>query len=390
MKPVRVRILPWGCDKHSELCIALFSAKNGVSKSHVRVRQGVKEMENLRNLADQVLLDQTSALVQVERETTTQILHHLQEVERRRLFAKKGFSSLFSYCVESLGYSESSAQRRISSMRLLKSLESEAAQAVESKIQEGSLSLSVLAQAQTFFQEEAKVNQVYSPSEKKEVLCALEGKSTRAATRELQKLSSQELPPIKECFRPVGDGRTEIHLVVDQETLELLEKIKGLLSHSKPNIGWGELIHHIAQIAWQKLDPEREPANKKKSAIASQELQVKAHPVVPDQVRVHPTEKLPSNFAALPTPALKRERIPAALKREVWRKCNGRCSYIDSGTGKLCGSRHFLQIEHILPVALGGKNELSNCTLRCFSHNQLAAIEVFGHGVLEKYVASLR
>ncbi len=127
-------------------------------------------MEILRKLPDQVLLDQTSALVKVERETTTQILHHLQELERRRLFAVLGFSSLFSYCVESLGYSESSAQRRISSMRLLKSLEPEVAKEVETKIQEGTLSLSVLAQAQSFFQEEAKANHALSSLEKKEVL----------------------------------------------------------------------------------------------------------------------------------------------------------------------------------------------------------------------------
>jgi 5-methylcytosine-specific restriction endonuclease McrA len=347
-------------------------------------------MENLRKLTDQVLLEQTSTLVKVERETTTLVLHHLQEVERRRLFAKRGFSSLFSYCVEALGYSESSAQRRISSMRLLKSLEPEVALAVEMKIQEGSLSLSVLAQAQTFFQEEAKFNQGLSPSEKKEVLCALEGMSARAATRELQDRSSQEVSPIKEYTRPASHCRTEIHLVVDQATLERLEKIKGLLSHLNPNMGWGALVDHIAQIAWQKLDPAREPANRRKDVTCAQAGQAEVKPKSPPQSAMDSSENASTERAALPTSAVGRKRVSTALKREVWRKCDGKCSYVDSVTGKVCGSRQFLQIEHVVPVAHGGKNDIFNCTLRCFSHNQLAAIQVFGQSALEKHVPSLR
>jgi len=275
-------------------------------------------------------------------------------------------------------------------MRLLNSLEPEMAQAVEMKIQDGSLSLSVLAQAQTFFQEEAKTNQVYSPSEKKEVLCTLEGKSARAASRELQNLSSQELPPIKEYTRLASHGRTEIHLVVDQATLERLEKIKGILLHSKPNIRWGELVGDIAQIAWQKLDPTREPTSRRRSATTSLNPQAKVSPESLPQSDLHSNENPITDFATLPTSAVKRKQISATLKREVWRKCDSKCSYVDSVSGKLCGSDHFLQIEHLLPVALGGKNELSNCTLRCFSHNQLAAIQVFGQNALKKHVASLR
>ncbi len=344
-------------------------------------------MEILRKLPDQVLLDQTSALVKVERETTTQILHHLQELERRRLFAVLGFSSLFSYCVESLGYSESSAQRRISSMRLLKSLEPEVSKEVEIKIQEGSLSLSVLAQAQSFFQEEAKANHALSPLEKKEVLGMLDGKSARAATQELKNLSSQEVPPIREYARSASHDRTEIHLVVNQQTMETLEKIKGLLAHSHPNIGWGDLIGKISEIAWQKLDPSREPLSRKKNTTPLQEPSAEGttESSLMTKSDIHLVEQ-----TAVPTSAVKRERISTALKRDVWRKSEGKCTYVDSVTGKACNSRRFLQIEHLRPVALGGKNELSNCTLRCSVHNQLSAIQIFSQKKMEKYVPSLR
>ena len=48
-----------------------------------------------------------------EKETTTEIIRHLAEVDRRRLYASEGFSSLFDYAVNKLGYSNSAATRRI-------------------------------------------------------------------------------------------------------------------------------------------------------------------------------------------------------------------------------------------------------------------------------------
>ena len=41
------------------------------------------------------------------------------EIERRRLFAEKGYSSMFDYVVRGLKYSEPAAARRINSARVL-------------------------------------------------------------------------------------------------------------------------------------------------------------------------------------------------------------------------------------------------------------------------------
>ncbi len=73
-----------------------------------------------RTLSDENLLSQIRCLAAEERKLTTQVLELLREVERRRLFAGLGFSSLFEYAVKELGYSEASVSRRINSMRLLK------------------------------------------------------------------------------------------------------------------------------------------------------------------------------------------------------------------------------------------------------------------------------
>lgn len=89
---------------------------------------------NLRNVSDQVLLEKTENLVKQERELLTQVLHHLREIESRRLFSSLGFKSLFDYAVKKLGYSADQAARRISAMRLLKEIPE-----LEEKIESGAL-----------------------------------------------------------------------------------------------------------------------------------------------------------------------------------------------------------------------------------------------------------
>ena len=104
---------------------------------------------NLQGLSDQVLLQQTCDLAVREREVTLQVLHHLREVERRLLYAKLSYASLFEYAVKELKYSEGAAHRRISSMRLLKELPQ-----LEPRVEAGTLSLCALSQAQSFFRQE--------------------------------------------------------------------------------------------------------------------------------------------------------------------------------------------------------------------------------------------
>src|SRR4051812_27192776 len=99
---------------------------------------------NLKNLSDDTLLSQTRSFVEREREMTLQVLHHLKEAERRRLYASLAYSSLFDYVTRELGYCPGSACRRIDAMRLLKEMPE-----LEEKIQEGKLTLSTVARAQS-------------------------------------------------------------------------------------------------------------------------------------------------------------------------------------------------------------------------------------------------
>ncbi len=61
----------------------------------------------------------------------------------------------------------------------------------------------------------------------------------------------------------------------------------------------------------------------------------------------------------------------------VWERDGGRCTY-KNPDNKTCASRDLVQIDHIQPLALGGKNELNNLRLLCASHNRRRAEKTFG------------
>jgi len=57
-----------------------------------------------------------------------------------------------------------------------------------------------------------------------------------------------------------------------------------------------------------------------------------------------------------------RDAIPSAVRREVWRRDEGKC--------KKCGSRKNLEYDHIIPVAEGGSNTARNIELLCQDCNR--------------------
>ncbi len=69
--------------------------------------------------------------------------------------------------------------------------------------------------------------------------------------------------------------------------------------------------------------------------------------------------------------------IPAAVRREVWHRDRGRCSFIGTD-GHRCTQRGMLEYHHVVPYAAGGDATASNTTLRCRHHNSFEAERYFG------------
>ena len=97
-------------------------------------------------LGDQQLLEQTRRLAADQRCLEVHILDHLDEIDRRGLALRRGFSSLFDYAVRELRFSDAAAQRRIQAMRLCRRHGW-----VRACLQSGDLSMTSAGQLETTF-----------------------------------------------------------------------------------------------------------------------------------------------------------------------------------------------------------------------------------------------
>ncbi len=167
----------------------------------------------LNHLTDETLLKDIHHLVGKERALNCEILWHLKEVDRRKLYVELHCGSLFDYCVKVLKYSEGQASRRVAGARLMKDLPEVALQ-----IEEGTLNLTQLNQASFFFRDE----KISRPEEKSAILKKLEGRSTRETERILHEHRKEAVS-------------RNVFLVVKEETKKKLDQVRDLKAHSCPD-----------------------------------------------------------------------------------------------------------------------------------------------------------
>jgi hypothetical protein len=70
-----------------------------------------------RPLSDAALIHETRELTADDRRTAAQLLVHLGEIDRRRLFLPAGYSSMYKFCVAELLMAEDAAYRRTRAAR---------------------------------------------------------------------------------------------------------------------------------------------------------------------------------------------------------------------------------------------------------------------------------
>src|SRR6186713_2305956 len=74
---------------------------------------------HLSSITDRDLEQRLYGMRQAERRFIVELLFHLAEVERRKLFFDMGHASLFDLLWKGLGYSKGSAHRRLVGARLI-------------------------------------------------------------------------------------------------------------------------------------------------------------------------------------------------------------------------------------------------------------------------------
>ena len=239
------------------------------------------------------------------------------------------------------------------------------------------------------------------------------GKSARQVRRMLADLDPELAPPA-DRVRPLGDGRYEMKAVIDADCQQGLEHLRGLLSHVDPHMTVGQLLGRIVREALDRHDPSRPPrrartasrapqgASEPVSAAKEQAVPEPGHAVTVQSAAIpadapptpegtpHPTPtstpsparqeangrraaagtKPPGAITPTPKTPASGRAIPAAVRRRVWQRDGGRCSYLDRRTGRRCNSRHLIEIDHILPCALGGGADPRNLRLLCHAHHR--------------------
>src|SRR5262249_175455 len=75
-------------------------------------------------------------------------------------------------------------------------------------------------------------------------------------------------------------------------------------------------------------------------------------------------------------------KIPAAIRREVWRRDCGQCSFV-SAAGHRCAAESLLEFHHLDPWGMAGGHAAKTITLRCRAHKQYQAEIDYGAGFME-------
>ena len=245
----------------------------------------------------------------------TKLLHHLKEIDKRKLYCDLKYSSLFAYCIGELGYSEGAAQRRIVAARELALMPE-----IEKKIEEGKLNLTNISLVNQFIE---------NPKERREVLIEIEGMTKKECTQKLFEITGKEEIP-KDKQKRISKDKVQVAFVLSDETMEHVEKLKALIGK---NMEMDELVQFMAKKAIEAVEKTKFKQTKSRQSLP---------------------------------PAKVGRMIPAAVKRKVYAR-DKQCTN--------CGTTHNLNYDHILPYAMGGSSSIENLRLLCSQCNQRARIK---------------
>jgi len=164
--------------------------------------------------------------------------------------------------------------------------------------------------------------------------------------------------PRKGRCEPLGAERYSIRFVADREAHAQLQELRCLLRSSIPD---GD----VAKILTRAIGVLLEQVRKQKIASCSS----------PRPARASSGNREAKNPS---------RHIPAAIRREVWKRDGGRCTF-RSRTGRQCGSLQYLEFHHQVPWARCREHTTSNIALRCRGHNQYEAELVFGSEPMARF-----
>jgi 5-methylcytosine-specific restriction endonuclease McrA len=303
---------------------------------------------NLKTLSNDGLESRLSKLVKTERKITHLVLQCIAEIDQRKLFLDNPYPSLFEYLVREHGYSPSAAMRRIDGARLLRQLPE-----VAEKIESGSINLSQVSLIQRAEREVRRESKMVIPVHtKRELLTKIEHQTQAKSEQVIAETLNIQFSPANKIIQHRNDSVT-VTMTFTAEQIKVLESVQAILSHAVPEKNWAILVTYLAQKELSRRT-QSQVSTAATALVASSEPDVRS-----DVCRSR--QQIKSNFARRPIPSLTRKQL---LHADAF------CAYRNPLTGKICGSRHFLQIDHFKAVIRGGGNEIENLQVLCGQHNR--------------------
>jgi hypothetical protein len=359
-------------------------------------------------LSADVLARRLAELVAAERGALVEFLLHLEEFDRRRAWAEAGYDSLWTYCQRVLHLREGPAGRRIAAMRLVRQFPR-----LAEALRDGRLCLSTVTLLAPLLREESLDDVVaraaYRTKAEVEHLVAslLPRDAPRDGIRRLpeRRVSGEMAPPAvamaeatapasalaapgldaavscqsdlpgdtalprapgasaaappagtrpapaRPTLTPVAAEVFSLRVTLDAALKAELDELTVLLSHKVPNGDLAAVLREAVHCALEKH-------GRRKGARA-------------------PAQERAPAFESESHDAFGRPHVPAHVRREVWKRDGGRCTWRGSD-GHRCESRWRLELDHVVPFAFGGASTADGLRLLCRVHNQLHAEQVFG------------
>jgi hypothetical protein len=310
-----------------------------------------------------------AGLLRSEHGAMADFLVALADFDRQRLWLRLGHSSLFYFLHRELGLSKGAAHFRKVAAQLVQRFPE-----VVEPLRDGRLCITSVVELARVMTPENRAEAMprffhRSKREAKEVAIEIRPAAViprREVVMELPRSTAVRLdepdpviPEIKTLApqltsEPLTSDLRRLHMTVTKQFLDKLESARKGQGHAQPGASAEKVLGAALDLLL--------------AAQAKRRAEVK-----------RPQQN--------PRPSRSPGHVPAAVKRAVWARDEGKCQFpLDSGG--ICGSTLRLEIDHVPPLARGGASTVDGCRLLCRVHNQYAARQVYGDDWMDRFTRS--
>lgn len=362
---------------------------------------------SLASVPDDELLERLSALLGGSRRAEADLVAHIGEVDRRRLYARAAAPSMFAYCTQILHLSEAEAYLRIAAARTARQHPQ-----LLAMLGDGRLHLSAIAKLSPHLTAEncdallrrathrskREIEELVAElrprpdvpglvrrlPERLERTPAVDSPSSAAqgeagvARAEICSAAGPELRPdgvaapveppsaldpprvdprepsraaMRAVVEPLAPSRYRVQFTASGELRDKLERLQALMRAEVPDADLGAVIDRAVTQTLRRLEARR-------------------------YARTAAPRTTSAGAVGLGS-ATSHRHVPAAVRRAVFERDGGRCRYRDA-TGRRCPERHRLEYHHLHPFAIGGGHTSDNVCLMCRTHNLYLAEHDYG------------